>query len=146
MIAPWYIDTPLVDTVGRFLLAGSGKGKLEDVVDAGTRLMSDTSILSRALVVGPRATLDEYGDLVPPSNAPSDKEQGIWECYPHDLENVGMFYCLQDWFVTNTQCTDIFAVRMVRLFNAIEIARGWAGWGSDVLGIFTKPLRALLGR
>lgn len=92
MIAPWYIDTPLVNAAGRILLAGAGKGKLEDVVDAGTRLMSDTTIVGRALVVGPRAKVDDFGDLLPPSNTPSDKEQAVWECYPHDMEDVGMLF------------------------------------------------------
>lgn len=91
MIAPWYIDTPLVTPVGRILLAGAGKGTLEDVVDAGTRLMADTTIVGRALVVGPKAKVDDYGDLLPPSDTPSDKEQSIWECYSHDMEDVGMF-------------------------------------------------------
>lgn len=95
MIAPWYIDTPLVNTAGRILLAGAGKGKLEDVVEAGTRLMADTTIVGRALVVGPRAKVDDYGDLLPPSDTPSDKEQAIWECYPHDMEDVGMYLLLR---------------------------------------------------
>ncbi|KAJ4298744.1 hypothetical protein N0V88_003776 [Collariella sp. IMI 366227] len=41
---PYFVETPLLPPTGMMLLAGGGKGTVEDVVDAATRLMADSQI------------------------------------------------------------------------------------------------------
>jgi NAD(P)-dependent dehydrogenase (short-subunit alcohol dehydrogenase family) len=54
LLCPYYMDTPLLPTETRFMLAGGAMGKPEDVVEAGTRLMVHTRNIGRALVVVPK--------------------------------------------------------------------------------------------
>jgi NAD(P)-dependent dehydrogenase (short-subunit alcohol dehydrogenase family) len=110
MLCPYYMDTPLLPTEARFMLAGSAMGKPEDVVDAGTRLMADSRIVGRALVVGPKVKtrLDDDGMLVPELSK-GGKETAIWEAYADDFEQV-----------------DAFTARFIRMLNLVQIARGWA--------------------
>lgn len=89
MICPYFIDTPLIEAPGRLLLAGGAMGKPEDVVDAATRLMADTSIMGRALVVGPKVKVDDDWQLIP-KNEDRGQEKAVWECYADDFEDVGM--------------------------------------------------------
>lgn len=88
MLAPYFIDTPIVTIGARLLLAGGAMGKPEDVVDAGTRLMADTRIMGRALAIGPKVTVDEQGELVPKDSA-KGQEKAVWEVYADDYEEVG---------------------------------------------------------
>lgn len=116
MLCPYFIDTPLINTAGRVLLAGAAVGKPEDVVNAASRLMADTSIVGRALVVGPKVKLDAQGELLP-EESKEGKETAVWECFAHDLEEVGMliarpakfimtnsFRCIHDSLCQFTQC------------------------------------------
>lgn len=89
---PYFIDTPLIPMAGRLFLAGTGMGKEEDVVDAGTRLMADNSIVGRALVIGPRVRIDDDWQLV--SESQKGTETSIWEAFAHDHEQVGEFESL----------------------------------------------------
>ncbi len=93
VLMPYFIDTPLIPMAGRLILAGTGMGKEEDVVDAGTRLMADNSIVGRALVVGPKVRIDDDWQLV--SESQKGTETSIWEAYAHDHEQVGEF----EWLV-----------------------------------------------
>jgi hypothetical protein len=52
MLCPYFIDTLIIPAGGRALLAGSAMGKPEDVIDAGSRLVADTTIVGRGLAVG----------------------------------------------------------------------------------------------
>jgi hypothetical protein len=122
MLCPYYIDTPLIPAIGRLLLAGSAMGKPEDVVDAGTRLMADTRISGRALVIGPKVKLDEEWQLL--SKDSDAQDTAVWEAYADDLDQV-----------------EVFNARFVRMLNAVEKARGWAGWASDIAAAFAYPLR-----
>lgn len=88
MLCPYFIDTPLLNVPARLALAGGGTGKLEDVVEAGTRLMADTTICGRALAVGPKVKVDENGEWLP-AKSTVGKEKAIWECYADDYEAVG---------------------------------------------------------
>ena len=54
LICPYWIDTPIVTTGARLLLAGGLIGKSEDVVEAATRFAADPSIVGRAVAVGPK--------------------------------------------------------------------------------------------
>lgn len=114
MLCPYFIETPLIPAGGRVLLAGAAFGKTEDVVDAGTRLMSDESIVGRALVIGPKVKVNDEWELLP---ANSDKQEiATWEPYAHDYEEV-----------------DVFTARMVRILNQVERAKGWIGYFSDIV-------------
>jgi hypothetical protein len=88
MLCPYFIDTPLLRTGGRLLLAGGAMGKPEDVVDAATRLMADTSIVGRALIVGPKTRVDDEWQLLP-SQSTKGKEAAVWEAYADDFMEVG---------------------------------------------------------
>lgn len=123
MLCPYFIDTPIIPTEGRLLLAGSAMGKSEDVVDAGTRFMADTRICGRALVIGPKVKVDDEWQLL--SKDADVQEMAVWEAYAHDLDLV-----------------EAFNARFIRMLNQVEKARGWIGWMSDVIGAFTYPLRS----
>lgn len=127
MLCPYFIDTPIIPTGGRVLLAGGAIGKIEDVVDAGTRLMADSRIVGRALVVGPKVRVDDDWQLVP--QIKEGREVAVWEAYADDFEEV-----------------EAFSARFVRLLNQVEKARGWVGWASDMASALTYPLRGYFGR
>jgi NAD(P)-dependent dehydrogenase (short-subunit alcohol dehydrogenase family) len=129
MLCPYFIDTPIIPVVGRLLLAGGATGKVEDVVDAGTRFMADSRICGRALVVGPKVNVSDDGELkLVPKTDKSGKEVAVWEAYADDFEAV-----------------EAFSERFVNLMNAVETARGWGGWAIDVVAALTYPLRRTLG-
>ena len=114
MICPYFMDTSIIPTIGRLVLAGGGMGKPEDVVEAGTRFVADPRIMGRALAVGPKVRVDEHGELVL-KEAANGRQTAIWEVYADDFEE-----------------TELFTRRIVRLLNQVETARGWVGWAKDV--------------
>jgi NAD(P)-dependent dehydrogenase (short-subunit alcohol dehydrogenase family) len=92
LIMPYFSDTPLMSTVARVLLAGGPVGKVASVVDAATRLMA-SNVGGRALVVGPRAKVDEDWTIVPESSH-NGTAVTTWEVYGKDFDDVGKFYRL----------------------------------------------------
>ncbi|KAI9642130.1 hypothetical protein NHQ30_008932 [Ciborinia camelliae] len=128
MLCPYFIDTPLIPAAGRLLLAGGAMGKPEDVVDAGTRLMADTRISGRALVIGPKVRVDGEFDLLPETSKEGN-EKAIWEAYADDFTEL-----------------EVFTARFVRLLNTVETIRGWGGWAFDVAKALIYPFRSILGR
>lgn len=119
MLCPYFMDTPILKFPTRLVLAGGGMGKVEDVVDAATRFVSDSRILGRALVIGPKASLkqDENGEwIVVDRGAPGSEPKAIWEAYA------------DDWYEQ-----DVFNRNIVKALNAVQKARGWAGWGYDLI-------------
>ncbi len=129
MLCPYFIDTPILEAPARLLLAGGAVGKPEDVVEAGTRLMADTRIFGRALVVGPKVKFnnDNQWEVVSHKD-PNGRETAMWEAYEEDFEIV-----------------EAFSERFVKMLNGIERARGWAGWAYDIGLAFTYPFQRLLG-
>jgi len=121
MLCPYSMDTPLIPTEARFMPAGSAMGNPEDVVEAGTRLMVDTRIVGRALVVGPKvkARLDK-GCFTRESEI--GKEIAIWEVYADDFEEV-----------------DAFAARFIKIVNLAHTARGWLGGLFDLAKAVVYP-------
>jgi NAD(P)-dependent dehydrogenase (short-subunit alcohol dehydrogenase family) len=119
MLCPYFIDTPIVTTGARLILAGGAMGKVEDVVDAGTRMLADTRILGRSLVIGPKMHVrqKENGewDLVTPGT-PDSVETACFEPYADDWEDV-----------------DSFDRNLVKMLNLVQIGRGWAGWAQDIV-------------
>jgi NAD(P)-dependent dehydrogenase (short-subunit alcohol dehydrogenase family) len=73
MLCPYSMDTPLIPTEARFMPASSAMGNPEDVVEAGTRLMVDTRIVGRALVVGQKSKLVSIRDALT-QNRKSDRK------------------------------------------------------------------------
>lgn len=119
-IFPYFIETPIMPAPARMLLAGAGVGKVEDVVDAGTRLVADSSILGRGLVIGPKATVkqDEQGEWVMVSKETEGAtEKAVWEAYADDFED-----------------SEAFVQSMTRILNSVTRIRGWVGWAKDVVG------------
>ncbi|KAF2449817.1 NAD(P)-binding protein [Karstenula rhodostoma CBS 690.94] len=119
MVLPYFIDTAIVPPVAKLLLAGGAMGKVEDVVEAATRLVADTRILGRGIVVGPKVTVkqDETGEFkLVAKGTEGSTDTALWEPYADDWEEV-----------------DAFDRRVVKLLNAVEQARGWIGWATDIL-------------
>jgi NAD(P)-dependent dehydrogenase (short-subunit alcohol dehydrogenase family) len=119
LLCPYFIDTPIVTAGARFILAGGGLGKVEDVVDAGTRFVADSRILGRALVVGPKMHVRQKDngewELVTPGAADSI-ETAVFEPYADDWED-------QDQWNRN----------LVQLLNMVQAGRGWIGWTLDII-------------
>jgi hypothetical protein len=108
MICPYFIDTPLLNVAARLALAGGATGKPEDVVDAATRLMADTRIVGRALVVGPKVRRDDDWQLLP-SSSTEGHESAVWEAYAEDFTEVGKSVCK-----LKIQELEVFALTMYR--------------------------------
>lgn len=128
LLCPYFIDTPLIPTGGRLILAGGAMGKPEDVVDAGTRLMADTRIAGRALVIGPKVRVNGEFDLLPETSE-EGHSKAVWEAYADDFIEL-----------------EAFSARFVRLLNTVELIRGWGGWALDVAKALIYPIRSILGR
>ena len=70
-----FVETPLLKIEGALVMAGGAMAKIEDVVEAATRLVADQGIIGRALVIGPKAssTLTKTAGL-----EPAVENQAIW--------------------------------------------------------------------
>lgn len=123
---PYFIDTPIVTPAARLMLAGGAIGKVEDVVDAGTRLVADSRILGRGLVIGPKVTVKQLDngewDLVS-KDTPGAHETALWEP------------CADDW-----EEVDAFDRNIVKVLNAVQAARGWVGWAGDIVKIIANGI------
>ena len=130
MLTPYWIDTPIIGTAGRILLAGTSMGKIEDVVKAASLLVSDPRIAGRCLCVGPKVMVeqdDKGGWELVSRKGEKTKQRAVWEVYEEDFEH-----------------TDQFQRRIVRLLNAAAEARGWYGWASDIIAAFSFGLKSML--
>ena len=129
LLCPYFIDTPLLFAGARILLAGGAMGNPQDVVEAGTRMMADTRIIGRSLVVGPKIKFSKDNEFqMVAQNDPEGVETAMWEAYAEDFEIV-----------------EAFSERFVRLLNGIERAKGWGGWFVDMVAAVTYPMRNVLG-
>ena len=125
VVNPYFVDTPLINSRGVALCAGAGMAQIEDVIDAGTRLMADEKIVGRGLAIGPKVRVvddDETGEPVLVESTGAGREQAVWEIYGHDYEQV-----------------EIFVYRFVKLMNAVRAVRGWVGVLKDIIKIWRKP-------
>lgn len=93
MIAPYFMDTPMMTVGAKLIMAGGDVGKPEDVVEAATRFTADPRIVGRAVFVGPKLkvkqTAEGVWDLV--NIKESGEERTIWEIYVHDFEDSDLF-------------------------------------------------------
>ena len=118
-IFPYFIETPINPTPCRLLLAGGGIGKVEDVVEAATRLVADSRIVGRGLVVGPKVKVkqQENGEwVVLPKDSPEGEERAVWEAYADDFED-----------------SEQFTQKILKVLNGVARVKGWAGWITDVI-------------
>lgn len=107
-------------------MAGGGLATVDSIVEAGTRLVADSSIIGRGLAIGPEVNQDEakaaglqVGKL--------DGKQAVWDVYAHDFEQ-----------------SDIFSRRLVALTNIKGDQRGLIGFLGDIGWAFTSPIRRIL--
>ena len=118
LICPYFMDTPMLNTPARLVIAGGAYGSPEDVVEAGTRLVADPRIVGRALVVGPKMKVEQHtnGDwkLVEGTGI-GGEDKAIWEVYAGDFEDV-----------------EIFTRNYIKLINRVVEIRGWIGWVQDI--------------
>ncbi|KAK8140029.1 hypothetical protein PG984_000095 [Apiospora sp. TS-2023a] len=130
MLCPYIIATPIFPPIARLALAGSAGGTVDAVVEAGTRFMANTSIVGRALVVGPKVRVKEDNEvievteLLQGTDVPTGSSSGgegsrvasSWEVYAYDYELV-----------------DMSNRRILKMLNQIEAMRGWAGFSRDIV-------------
>lgn len=144
MLCPYFVDTPILPNRAVAMMAGNGIGRLDDTVDAATRLVAGSGsgsgnqrIAGRALLVGPRVSLCKEGvvlpdrelaegeepaepnelvggDVIADADVAADRGQGVWEVYAHDYETV-----------------DFFVRRYIRVLNTISAVKGWIGFWRD---------------
>jgi NAD(P)-dependent dehydrogenase (short-subunit alcohol dehydrogenase family) len=127
LICPYFIDTPIITTAGRMILAGGAVGKPDDVVEAATRFVADPRMAGRAVVVGPKLKVaqneDGEWDLVEGEEEAGEK-QAIWELYAHDFED-----------------SELFTRNIIRIMNRVTEIRGWAGWFQDMIKAIKHGIR-----
>ena len=127
LICPYFMDTPLLTTASRVILAGGLLGHPEDVVEAATRFAADPRVVGRAVSVGPKLTVEQSEDgewkLANP-NSSSGVEKAIWEIYLHDFEEA-----------------DIFQRRLIGIINRKVENRGLTGVVVDLAGALFYALR-----
>ncbi|KAF2652954.1 NAD(P)-binding protein [Lophiostoma macrostomum CBS 122681] len=119
LLCPYFIDTPIVTPIARASLAGGAMGKVEDVVDAATRMVADSRILGRALVIGPKMAVKQREDgqwALVEKEVPGSITTALWEP------------CADDW-----EDVDAFDRNFVKLLNAFQYSRGWVGWAVDLV-------------
>lgn len=124
MLCPYFVDTKILSNIVMLFLAGGGLAELEDVVDAGTRLVADDKIYGRGLVVGPRMVVQDTDEgEIKLVQIPTGTETGkpIWDCYAHDYH-----------------AAQAFVYRYTLLLVGIAKIRGWFGWLTDVSWILFK--------
>ena len=132
MLTPWWIDTPIIGTFGRMMIAGSPMGKVEDVAKAASLFVSDPRIAGHCLCVGPKLTVQQDakgGWELAPADTDTSKQRALWEVYDHDFDHP-----------------DDFTKRIVRLLNAAAEARGWYGWASDIIAAISYGLKSMVRR
>lgn len=132
MLTPYWIDTPIIGTSGRILLAGASMGKVEDVTEAASMFVRDPRIAGRCLCVGPKLMVEqiaEGGWELVSKEGEKTKQRAIWEVFEEDFEHP-----------------DQFQRRVVMLLNAAAEARGWYGWISDMIAAIGFGLKSLLRR
>jgi NAD(P)-dependent dehydrogenase (short-subunit alcohol dehydrogenase family) len=119
MLCPYFIETPIMDMGARLVLSGGAMGKVEDVVDAGTRLCVNSQIMGRALCVGPKVKVrqrEEDGEWIVVKKDEDGEERAVWEAYAEDFEDC-----------------ELFTKRIVRLLKGAAALKGWWGWAKDVV-------------
>ena len=113
LLAPYFVETPMTGGApGKIIIAGAGFSRMEDVVEAATRLMADVRVVGRAICVGTKMKGNPRADI---GSGDEEEENCMWEIFPDDLED-----------------SEIFTRNIVRMLNMAIASRGWIGWAKDV--------------
>ena len=117
MLCPYFINTPLLTTSSRILLAGVPTGNVEDVVEAATRFVAKPQMCGRAVLVGPKmkAQMDDDGQWEL-ADGTDVEERAVKEIYAQDYEHV-----------------ELATKRIVVLLNRAAELKGWSAWFTDIL-------------
>jgi len=116
MLLPYFIETPIVQPIARLALLGGAMGQVPDVVDAGTRLVCDSRILGRSIVIGPKMHVRQKDDGEWEVDGEGEV-RSLWEC------------CAEDW-----EDVESFNKFFIRALNLVQVGRGWGGWVKDLVG------------
>ncbi|KAG8534277.1 uncharacterized protein KY384_001121 [Bacidia gigantensis] len=117
MLCPSHIATPLQTAPLRMLLAGGSMGECDDVVEAATRFVASPQIVGRALLVGPKMSVESDSDgHWSWSDKQTGEERAMMEIFAHDWEE-----------------TETSQRRVIRALNKVVEIKGWTGWFVDVL-------------
>ncbi|KIW73975.1 hypothetical protein PV04_02049 [Phialophora macrospora] len=114
MLNPYFVDTPILGPAGAIVLAGGAMARLEAVVEASTRLVADTGIIGRGLIIASKTSRD-HAEAVGLGRDLQTPDQEIWDCYADDFEQ-----------------SDLFTRRVVAVTNLVTSARGWVGMWTDI--------------
>ena len=123
VLCPYFADTPILGLAGGLIMAGGGLAEVQSIVEAGTRLVADSSIIGRGLAIGPKVN-EEEAKAAGLKVEKQERMQAVWDVYAHDFEQ-----------------SDIFSRRVVALTNIKGDQRGLTGLLSDLGWAFTSPLR-----
>ncbi|KAK9349034.1 hypothetical protein V1522DRAFT_389220 [Lipomyces starkeyi] len=92
MICPYFADTGILTPPGRILPAGAHLAQLEDVVEASSRLIADSRIRGRNLVVGPRLRIVKQnkanGNIAGKKRVKMPWRLAYGKSAPYDLEST----------------------------------------------------------
>jgi len=120
LVCPYFVETGILNAGARAFLAGCGRGTVEDVVEGATRLAADQRVLGRSIVVGPRAKME------------FDNEKGDFRFYGLGSE-PGDGMAVYEAYADDWETSEAFVYRMTKVLNAVQAARGFGGWMSDVV-------------
>lgn len=129
LIAPYFVDTPILGPEGPLVMAGSGMSRLEDVTNAAVRLVADKGIVGRALMIVSRGTKKDV-----------TAAGLVWRDGDRHGNAVRDFGGL-DW-----EQTDVFTRRMINVTNLVTAGRGWFGFVADIIAFIVMGLMKLIGR
>lgn len=130
LLCPYIVATPIVQPIARLALAGSAGGTVDAVVEAGTRFMADTTIVGRALVVGPKVRVKEDNELLEVTELLQGTD------VPTRSSGVGKDSCVaSSWEVCayDYELVDMSNRRILKMLNQIETMRGWTGFLRDII-------------
>lgn len=146
LLCPYFVDTPILPSRALVMLAGMGITRLDDTVDAATRLMVPTGphggaappAHGRALLIGPRiSTLrkvlpdGEVGDGDGDEDGEDDLAKGQ-DIFVEDDYREGRGQAIWDVYGHDYETVDFFIRRYIRLLNTIAAIKGWVGWFKDL--------------
>lgn len=117
LMCPYFVETPLIGAPGRAVLAGIPLAKIEDVIQAATRFVSNPQICGRAVAVGPQVRVkpgaDEEWEWVAD---PGSDGRAVFEIFATDFDDV-----------------EPASRRIISLLNRATEIRGWYVWTAGVI-------------
>lgn len=159
MLCPYFVDTPILHNRAVAMMAGNGIARLDDAVDAATRLVAGTGtggtgsknqrIAGRALVVGPRVSfrgggvgaglvlpdreLARGGGGQPGDDDDDDDEGAAYGDVVVDEDvAAGRGQAVWEVYAHDFETVDFFIRRYIRVLNTITAIKGWIGFWRDL--------------